>query len=69
MKEIRQLIQRADKYAARHDLERTTVSKKLFRDWRKLDALAEGEADIRTRTLQRALKQMDALDRADGIAA
>lgn len=69
MKEIRQLVQRADRYAARHDLKRTTVSKKLFRDWRRLDELATGKSELRSKTLQRVLKQLEALERDDGVAA
>ncbi len=62
MSDAESLLQRARAYAEAHKLELTTVSKRLFSDWRRLDAVASGSSFLRPPTLKAALERMSALD-------
>lgn len=53
--EATQLVTLADLYAAAHKLSRTTVSSRVFDDARKMDAMADGGADITLRRFNQAL--------------
>lgn len=62
MSDTNALLARARAYGAARGIKLTTVSKLLFGDWRRLDALASGAAFLRPPTLTAALKRMDALE-------
>lgn len=66
MTSIQDFLDRADRYAASHKLARTTVSKKLFGNTRKLDELASGSASVTHRVLTAADEVLTALEKGEG---
>ena len=69
MDPIKSLVARADRYARRNRIKRTTVSKKLFNDTNKLDRLAEGKTSVTVRVLSDALGRLADLEDADRQSA
>lgn len=69
MSDLPNLLHRARAYAEHQDIELTTVSKRLFGDWRRIDALAAGTSFLRPPTLISALARMAELEAAAGISS
>lgn len=62
MSDVHDLIARAKTYGCARGIALTTVSKLLFGDWRRIDAIESGKAFLRPPTLTTALERMAALE-------
>lgn len=65
--EIDLVLERADRAAKALAITRTTMSARLFNDWKKLDRIADG-GDVNSRTLDQVKLKLVQIEREAGLS-